>query len=361
MTWIRSVRLLTAAFVLGLLIGAGQTADAAKKVEFFYILDDSDVEGQRVHGFSIGSGLLSALPGSPFLTGNTATGCGGYCQTISYSEKKKLLFVGSFDGVVVFSVAADGSLTEVPGSPFGGVPVTGVEAVTKGKKTFVYACNFYGDKLLGFKVGKGGSLTPVAGFPRTVADGPSGIAYAGSRLFLANQSASSISVFTVRGNGSVTEVAGSPAAAAGFLYNVSPDAGGGFFYVHNTSGDVSGFSTAAGLPQLPGSPFAFGLDQALIMGPGVLGAGLKLNGVQPLARDAAGVLSPSTGFQDFGLSFANSGAYNSAGQVFGLADSGSDTARLYTVGPGTGFLTPLDTEPAALTLNQATDATFARR
>jgi hypothetical protein len=365
--WRRAARLLAAAFLTGVVIGGAAPVAAKKKkpkATFVYVHDNGNTPG--VHGFAVDrlTGDLGLIPGSPFAAGTTSANCGGFCQTLAYSPQKKLLFVGGADGVHVFSVAKDGVLTEVPGSPFGGTLYYGVETLTKGGKTFVYAADYTANSIAGFRVGNGGALTPLNGFPLATAAEPVGLAVAGGRLFVASQSAKA-SVYTVSGNGQLTPVSGSPVTLGGLNYNVAPDPGGGFFYVpDDTSGVIHGFSTAAGLAGISGSPFTLafpGGGGGLVLGPAGVGALFFDAGVQPVTRNAAGVLANSGSFQNFGLSGPDSAAFTDDGAFLAVASSNTDTVRLYSVTPGTGQLLPTDTEPAALANTNANDTVFAVR
>jgi len=364
--WVRAARLLTLAILIGIAAGATSPAVAKKKKPkstFLYVHDGAAAE---VHALAVtpATGDLSAVAGSPFGTGGLSTACGGFCQTIAYSAKKKLLFVSGLDGVTVFNVAADGTLAVVAGSPFGGTPVVGVATITKGKKTFVYATGQSPAAILGFKVGKGGKLIALGGFPVLVGSQPVGAAIAGGRLFVADQTQTNVRVFAIAGNGKLTEAPGSPVALGGMVFNVSPDPGGGFFYAPDQlGGAVPGFRTTATLPALAGSPFDLGYTGGggLVLGPGGVGALFFETGIQPVTRNAAGVLATSGAFVDFGFASPDSAAFDETGTLLGLADSGTDTVRLYAVTPGTGALLPTDTESATLSNGSAGGTTFAVR
>jgi len=87
------------------------------------------VSGQNsIYGFSNdGTGKLTALPGSPYLTGGTGVfDPGGLSnsfdadQQIIINKAGTLMFAvnGNSNNISVFNIAADGSLTPIAGSPF---------------------------------------------------------------------------------------------------------------------------------------------------------------------------------------------------------------------------------------------------
>src|SRR5262249_33329568 len=87
------------------------------------------------------------------------------------SPDGKLLFVSNqftnnFEGsVTVLNIAANGSLTQVPGSPFpnsGGLEPSGIATDAAGR--FLFAANFNGSISV-YNVAGGGSLTPAPGSP----------------------------------------------------------------------------------------------------------------------------------------------------------------------------------------------------
>ena len=97
------------------------------------------------------------MPRSPFDApgipeGITATADGTHVYVADEDET-----IGSVRG---FSVAADGSLTEVGGSPFiPGNSQVGIAATPDSR--FVYSSNGTDNNVAGFSVGDGGTLHPV--------------------------------------------------------------------------------------------------------------------------------------------------------------------------------------------------------
>jgi hypothetical protein len=118
-----------------LLGGAGGGSQAATQKTFVYVYDKNAFS--RVFGFQLSpDGALTAVPGNHFDgdVGNTLF-FGGNCEALAYSARRRLLFASSDNGVLVWSVAADGSLSLVPGSPFGSDSLyAGLRVVERGSR-----------------------------------------------------------------------------------------------------------------------------------------------------------------------------------------------------------------------------------
>src|SRR5689334_6788433 len=166
----RFVLLSFLALAVGVGIGVTTTprrAEAAAKKTLVYV-HERGATGQ-IAAFRMDSrGKLTPLSGSPFAAGDGG-GCGGNCNTLAYSARRKLLFAGGGDGLHVFNVAADGSLSEVSGSPFGGVDFVGAAVVEKGDSTFVYAADDVNERVRGYAVQKSGALVELESSPTSVA------------------------------------------------------------------------------------------------------------------------------------------------------------------------------------------------
>ena len=178
--------------------------------------------------------------------------------------------------VSAFSVAADGVLAPVSGSPF---PTLGTGAGGRGLfasnrvgvcpvGNFLYAGNSGSDNVSGFSINSvTGALTLVSGSPfATGGSARDGISLAaspnGQFLFAGNPGSGNITVFSIAANGALTPITGSPFPAGGTPdgMKVSPD--GRFLSValFDSPGRVGMFSIAAGgaLSQVIGSPFPDG-------------------------------------------------------------------------------------------------------
>jgi len=168
--------------------------------------------------------------------------------------------------VSAFAISSTGTLSAVPGSPFpAGV---GAEFMALDRvHNLLFVSNQSANSLSEFSVNTStGALTPMAGSPFTTGTRPTAVAVdaAGRFVFVANQASGSIAVFSIAANGALAPVPGSPfPAASPFGLSVNP--AGTVLYASNfpdsSASDlntVSAFSIAANgaLTPVSGSPFA---------------------------------------------------------------------------------------------------------
>lgn len=145
-----------------------------------------------------------------------------------------------------YSIGATGVLTAVPGSPFaaGTNPQQGI-AVTAG---FVYVSNFGSSNVSAYSINTGtGVLTALPTSPFATGSGPVSLAMdpAGKFLFTANSSTipGTVSAFTVNADGSLSPVPGSPFAAGNSPQYLVTDRTGTHLYVVNVNdNDVEAYT-----------------------------------------------------------------------------------------------------------------------
>jgi 6-phosphogluconolactonase (cycloisomerase 2 family) len=124
----------------------------------------SGTTGLAVFAIDPVTGMLSHVPGSPFLTGST----GGFGIDVDAAGNR--LFQVARDAanpnISVFNIAPNGALAAVPGSPFASTPAPDVLAVSR-DGTFVYANaeDINLDVFHGYSVTANGTLTPLPGSP----------------------------------------------------------------------------------------------------------------------------------------------------------------------------------------------------
>jgi 6-phosphogluconolactonase (cycloisomerase 2 family) len=183
--------------------------------------------------FSIGSnGTLAPVPGSPFYgTFVNATDIDISCAgNFVFAANGTINSHTTTTTVDVFSVTRSGILDLVPGSPFQpGVGVNSNVVLLSPDNRFLFSSdqglgNDGGDTVTVAVVAADGSLTLVPGSPFSIGSGgvPMGIAMdqTGTLLFTANapgngSSIASIGVFRVASDGSLTAVTGAPFAVPG--------------------------------------------------------------------------------------------------------------------------------------------------
>ena len=119
------------------------------------------------------------------------------------------------NNVSVFSVAADGSLSPVPGSPFpaGTAPSSVTTETTTTPVSFAYVTNPASNEILGYSIdGTSGALAPLPDSPFPAGVGPLSAAISlEGYLLVTNNGSNNLSVYSVEGNtGALTPVSGSP-------------------------------------------------------------------------------------------------------------------------------------------------------
>lgn len=148
------------------------------------------------------------MSGSPFIVGASSSP-----TALAYSPNGTLLAVTdvSNNTVAVFSVAANGALTAVSGSPFA-TGTTPEDLSFSPNGQLLAVTNFSDNTVSIFSVASNGTLTPVAGSPFATGVNPQGVSFSpnGLNLAVVNDSDNTVSVFSVSSAGALTPVAGSP-------------------------------------------------------------------------------------------------------------------------------------------------------
>jgi 6-phosphogluconolactonase len=206
-------------------------------------------------------GLLTPVAGSPF---SFASMVAPNPQFLAIAPSGNTLYVanGSSGTISAFSVAANGTPTEIAGSPFAaGAFMAGMAIDSKGQ--FLYATDTNNNKIASFSIQGSGALAPVAGSPFATDFAPVAVTLdsAGATLFCANFGGATVSVFKTS-SGALTQVSGSPFS---LVTSGSPqpsfvvvDPSGTFLYVANQgTRSIVGFTihTDGTLAMLPTSPF----------------------------------------------------------------------------------------------------------
>lgn len=194
-----------------------------------------------------------------------ASGQGG--RTFVYTNND-----GVPNSVSAFSVAANGSLSQIPGSPFltgGNGGLDGAFATSRitplVAKNFLYAANAGTNTVSAFSIDPAtGALTVVPGSPFATGGlgGTVGISLTATPdekfLIAANGSSRTITVFSIAANGSLSQITGSPfsSGAMGSLVNAKVTSDGKFLAVTSAPGNIWMFtiSTAGALAPVPGFP-----------------------------------------------------------------------------------------------------------
>lgn len=223
-----------------------------------FIYTNDDQSPNTVSAFSVASdGALTAVAGSPFATGGTGNRGGLFSSNrIGVAVVGNFLFAsnsGSND-VSVFTIDPNsGSLTPVDGSPFatGGVGRRGIAVSPTPDGSFLMAANSDSNNITVFSIASNGALTAVAGSPfATLGMLPDGIKVGpdGKFLAVAEVLSKQVEMFSIGSSGSLTSLGTFPEGGTGNLAGVDIDCSGNFLYggeANSESTIVDGYTIAS--------------------------------------------------------------------------------------------------------------------
>jgi len=263
--------------------GPAYSAGPTSTGQFVYTNDDDDLVN-TVSGFSVAeNGTLTPLANSPFQTGGAGAG-GGFYAANRIVISGNLLFAsdaGTQD-VAVFTIdPGSGTLTAVPGSPFATGEVGGASSISLAhvdvrvptELEFLYAGDSDTGAVTGFSVAANGVLTPVGSLGSGGApDGMKGLSlFSTSYLAVDLGESNQILMYSVGGDGTLTESAGSPFDGSPIPTGcddcigdtgIDFDQAGAFLFAGPASGSLNEvdefkFTSSDGSLSLwPGSPFS---------------------------------------------------------------------------------------------------------
>jgi len=159
------------------------------------------------------------IEGSNFNTiGFFPTG-GTWSCDVSINLAGTYLFVSNYqsNNVTVFSIAGNGVLSQIAGSPFATGPLAPGGMAINPAGTLLFLCHIWSDEITVFSIAGNGVLSQIAGSPFACDDGPNGVAVSksGDFLFVSNFNDNSISMYRINVDGSIEAVGGSPFASGG--------------------------------------------------------------------------------------------------------------------------------------------------
>ena len=239
--------------------GVGTTTGPVDRGALYVLNQGSN----SISGFQITdtSGHMTAVPGSPFATQANPQGLAVVTGGTSPTNIATFVYVanGALGSISAFKTNADGSLTEVAGSPFAaGANISSLTGRLGG--TILLASDAGNNKVLGFKISDTGALTPFPGSPFPAGNQPGAITFAfNDFVYVANRGGNNVSAYKFDFNSStLTPIAGSP-----FPAGTSPVALGTtrplqLYVANQVSGDVTAFTidqNTGALTPVPGSPF----------------------------------------------------------------------------------------------------------
>ena len=216
----------------------------------------ANAASQNINGFTIAAdGSLTALPGSPYGGAGVARG------TVLTPDGAHLYVADANTGKVVgYDVAASGALSPAPGSPYAGVAGGGPQTITISPDgAFLFMTQSVAGKISAYTVAANGALTAVPGSPFATGNSPYGIAMSpdGAQLFTANGSGS-VRSYGISATG-VLQPTGTTNTGS-VPYGVRPSPDGKHLYVPTINSGVRAFDIGSGgaLTPIVGAPFAAG-------------------------------------------------------------------------------------------------------
>ncbi len=331
------------------------TIDPAGK--FAYVANDSS---GNISAFTINAstGVLTAVGGSPFPSGSGAT---SHPLWISADPSGRFAYVvnQADEQVQAFSInATTGALTSIGALATGSAPV--VAAVDSAGK-FVYVTNVGSNNISAYSIDSStGALTAISTFiGRPAVEGMAftkgaPLAYTPKFAYVANFGSNNVSAYTINSStGVLTAVSGSPFVAETNPTSVTVDSTGRFAYVANAGGNVSAYTINAGsgaLTAVSGSPFAAGTSPQSVAVDGTGRFAYVANGggtVSAYAIDAStGALSAVGSPISAGTS-PKSVSVDPSGLFVYVANSGSNNISAFTINASTGALTAALLSPFA--------------
>jgi len=207
---------------------AGDTPVQAVQTGFFVYVSNLNDSAGGISAYAINSqnGALSEIAGSPFPTGASGSFPGPSAMVVSVDGN--FLFVAlvgtanANNQIAAFAIdATTGALTAVPGSPFttGNNPLQmAYVPITGGSDSFLYTANVADNTISAFTVDhNSGILTAVSGSPFAAGSSVGGLAVGptGSYfLYQADPTAQAVRAYTIDPNtGALSPLTGSPFAA----------------------------------------------------------------------------------------------------------------------------------------------------
>ncbi len=239
--------------------GNGMSLTTTPDDRFLIVANGSSM---TISVFSIAAnGALTPVAGSPF-----ASGAAGPLVSAKVTSDGKFLAVTSSPGsIAMFNIAATGALTPVPGSPTPDAGAAGIDFNCAGTQLFVAISGVPNSRVDVFNIGPDGTLSRIAGAPF---DGPganSNVAVLNpddSELFVSAQDSNSVTVFSVSSSGALTVVAGSPFPVPGAVSpsGMATNQAGTLIYTAALNNMINGFSIGPSgvLTSVVGSPFSNG-------------------------------------------------------------------------------------------------------
>lgn len=187
----------------------------------------ADWDSGNVYGFSINSGSLTALTGSPWSAGTQPNG-------LAIDPGGDALWTANYGGGNLGGLSIDGAggLSPATGSPFSSVGKPNSLALSP-RTPFIYVAGADGGGVDGFRRGATGALTHLAGFPLADSDYPIDVEFTvdGQFLFVANNSSHEIASYSIDQDTGALTLVGAPVATDGGATGLSATSDGKWLIV----------------------------------------------------------------------------------------------------------------------------------
>lgn len=201
--------------------------------------------GKKIYAFTVNqsTGQLTPVAGSPFATGFAT---GSTYPDIAVNPQSTYLYLASAgdEKVAGFAIdASSGVLTAVPGSPFqAGAGAGGIPAFSP-NGNFLYVMNQSAASVSGYAISaSNGALSPIAGSPFPAAANPVWIAFTpdGTFAYVSNKGGNSVSQYSVSAAGVLTALSPATVGTAESPEDLTVDSGGTHLYVPMGTGNTVG-------------------------------------------------------------------------------------------------------------------------
>ena len=234
----------------------------ATSTNFIYVSDQTgtndDVYAYAVNG---STGVLTAVPGSPFTAGLTAP-----TQGLATDPAGKFLYVTQANNnqIAAFTIGSNGALTPVSGSPYNTQDTFPIAAVVDSTGSFLYVSNNQSTQgtISIFSINSSsGALTAVGSPLPTLQPGPANLAVdpKGSYLYVPASGTNLVLGYSYSSSGTLTVIPSSPFTVGAQPYSVLVDPSGKFLFSADFAGnDISAFTLGSNgtLTPVNGSPFS---------------------------------------------------------------------------------------------------------